>query len=391
MITIKKIDFVLRMIDKDDSGIYQTILTQIYGPDYLEQRPNTDVRESLLSFLKSRGYFSKFVENCLRKNKLLMKINNVSGVLTTLCSNMLAKVRRSKNEIGSDSNAMFTFDHDSLLNFGCYLLLRITIFFPLLIRNLYSSSLTRNLKALLSSFIESKLRVPIMEHEMSLIENFISSDSNSSGLVSRYNEKDPLANDANNFVVRTNAVIGEVLAIYNHQEDSKLSIKVSYPGNYPLSNVIVDFPNKIGMREEKFNKWKLQILILCNNITNSYNKESTSTSPSGVLNACIWWRNNLEKEFEGIEPCPICYSIIHISSNSTAKNSGASSSSLPSMQCQTCKNKFHSQCLKQWFQSSGKSKCVICQVTMMSNVQLSNNKILTHAILTFFKYLFISI
>ena len=34
---------------------------------------------------------------------------------------------------------------------------------------------------------------------------------------------------------------------------------------------------------------------------------------------------------------------------------------IPALVCRTCKNKFHSACLYKWFQTSGKSKCVLCQ------------------------------
>lgn len=61
-------------------------------------------------------------------------------------------------------------------------------------------------------------------------------------------------------------------------------------------------------------------------------------------------KRNLEKEFEGVEPCPICYCILH-----------PKTFSLPTLACPTCNNKFHSTCLYTWFKNSGKSKCVICQ------------------------------
>lgn len=69
-----------------------------------------------------------------------------------------------------------------------------------------------------------------------------------------------------------------------------------------------------------------------------------------IVDAVLMWKNNVEKELEGVEPCPICYSILH-----------PKTLNLPHLCCTTCNNKFHSTCLYQWFKSSGKSKCVICQ------------------------------
>ena len=46
------------------------------------------------------------------------------------------------------------------------------------------------------------------------------------------------------------------------------------------------------------------------------------------------WKKNVDKRFEGVEECMVCFSIIH-----------ASNYSLPTIACKTCKKKFHSACL----------------------------------------------
>ena len=62
------------------------------------------------------------------------------------------------------------------------------------------------------------------------------------------------------------------------------------------------------------------------------------------------WHQNVEKQFEGVEECPICYMIVH-----------ASTGHLPKQECKTCHNKFHAACLYKWFNSSQKSNCPLCQ------------------------------
>lgn len=62
------------------------------------------------------------------------------------------------------------------------------------------------------------------------------------------------------------------------------------------------------------------------------------------------WKSNFDKEFEGVEECPICYSVIHTANHS-----------LPRLACKTCKHKFHSACLYKWFSTSHKSTCPLCQ------------------------------
>ena len=67
------------------------------------------------------------------------------------------------------------------------------------------------------------------------------------------------------------------------------------------------------------------------------------------------WKQNVDQELHGVEPCPICYNTLH-----------PKTLSLPTLTCPTCKNKFHNSCLYKWFQTSGKSKCVICQSPFFS-------------------------
>lgn len=62
------------------------------------------------------------------------------------------------------------------------------------------------------------------------------------------------------------------------------------------------------------------------------------------------WKDNLDKELEGLDECAICYYVI----NST-------SGELPKLPCKTCKKKFHSSCIHRWFKSSNKSECPLCK------------------------------
>lgn len=50
-----------------------------------------------------------------------------------------------------------------------------------------------------------------------------------------------------------------------------------------------------------------------------------------IKDILVRWKDNLDKVFEGIEECPICYYVIH-----------SSTGELPKLSCKTCKYKFHS-------------------------------------------------
>ena len=69
-----------------------------------------------------------------------------------------------------------------------------------------------------------------------------------------------------------------------------------------------------------------------------------------ILGVLLLWKANYVKMFEGVAPCPICYSIVH-----------QDTFNLPRMVCKTCKNIFHTVCMKKLFKTSNKNKCPLCQ------------------------------
>uniref|UniRef100_A0A7N6B3K9 E3 ubiquitin-protein ligase listerin n=1 Tax=Anabas testudineus TaxID=64144 RepID=A0A7N6B3K9_ANATE len=80
--------------------------------------------------------------------------------------------------------------------------------------------------------------------------------------------------------------------------------------------------------------------------------KSSPSHNGSIMEGLALWKNNVDKRFEGIEDCMICFSVIH-----------GSNYSLPKKACRTCKKKFHSACLYKWFTSSNKSTCPLCRET----------------------------
>ena len=71
----------------------------------------------------------------------------------------------------------------------------------------------------------------------------------------------------------------------------------------------------------------------------------------GLGGAVALWRANVAKEFEGVEECMICYSVV-----------AASGGGLPRQACRTCAKRFHGSCLAKWFRSSARAAaCPHCQ------------------------------
>ncbi|CDF41326.1 unnamed protein product [Chondrus crispus] len=129
----------------------------------------------------------------------------------------------------------------------------------------------------------------------------------------------------------------EVWATYTFS-DVTLEIGMRLPDVFPLNIVEVEARSRIGMSEARWRKTLLGMTTLLRA------KDGT------LAEAVELWRRNLDKTFQGAEECPICYSVLHLTT-----------AALPRMQCRTCKNLFHSECLCKWFTKSNSSACPLCR------------------------------
>ena len=122
------------------------------------------------------------------------------------------------------------------------------------------------------------------------------------------------------------------------QDDFTLTVVIRLPPSFPFRSAEVDCSKTLGVPEKRWKRWSLQITLMLNNESGK------------VGDALMLWKENVDKEFEGVEPCPVCYSVLHVKTHK-----------LPELECKTCHNRFHFDCLTQWFRSSGKNACVLCQ------------------------------
>ncbi|KAI3810700.1 hypothetical protein L1987_20322 [Smallanthus sonchifolius] len=140
-----------------------------------------------------------------------------------------------------------------------------------------------------------------------------------------------------NFSVSVSKSANEVVATYT-KDESNMDLVVRLPSSYSLRPVDVECTRSLGISEVKQRKWLLSMISFVRN------------QNGGLAEAIRIWKSNFDKEFEGVEECPICYSVIHTSNHS-----------LPRRACRTCKHKFHAACLYKWFLTSNKSNCPLCQ------------------------------
>ena len=130
--------------------------------------------------------------------------------------------------------------------------------------------------------------------------------------------------------------------IYQLNEEIALTISVKIPPIFPLKKLEVNVKCNAQLNENKLFNIKMNL-----------NRTLNSSLENICDNLIIWSEDAKHLVVLNNEPCPICFYYV----NSTDK-------SLPSLECKTCKKKFHSFCIKEWFKSQaqlGKETCPMCR------------------------------
>ncbi|KAK1800486.1 hypothetical protein P4O66_005706 [Electrophorus voltai] len=121
--------------------------------------------------------------------------------------------------------------------------------------------------------------------------------------------------------VKARSATREVIATYS-VDDIFIELVIQLPQNYPLGSISVESGRRVGVAVQQWRNWMLQLSTYLTHQNGS------------IMEGLSLWKNNVEKRFEGVEDCMICFSVIH-----------GSNYSLPKKACRTCKKKFHSACL----------------------------------------------
>ncbi|XP_010606876.1 E3 ubiquitin-protein ligase listerin [Fukomys damarensis] len=141
----------------------------------------------------------------------------------------------------------------------------------------------------------------------------------------------------NGMTVKARATTREVMATYTI-EDIVIELIIQLPSNYPLGSISVESGKRVGVAVQQWRNWMLQLSTYLTHQNGS------------IMEGLALWKNNVDKRFEGVEDCMICFSVIH-----------GFNYSLPKKACRTCKNSFLFQ--YKWFTSSNKSTCPLCRET----------------------------
>ncbi|EEC72276.1 hypothetical protein OsI_05440 [Oryza sativa Indica Group] len=188
---------------------------------------------------------------------------------------------------------------------------------PSYVRTWFTSLRDRSLSSSIESFTRAWCSPPLLLDEFSQVKDSLYADDN--------------------FSVSVNRSAYEIVATYK-KEETGIDLVIRLPSCYPLRHVDVECTRSLGISEVKCRKWLLSLTAFVRN------------QNGAIAEAIHTWKSNFDKEFEGVEECPICYSILHTSNHS-----------LPRLACKTCRHKFHGACLYKWFSTSNKSTCPLCQ------------------------------
>ncbi|KAI1242343.1 hypothetical protein IHE44_0005877 [Lamprotornis superbus] len=115
----------------------------------------------------------------------------------------------------------------------------------------------------------------------------------------------------------TSKYVSNVLSsqeISSVQTSTQLFNGMTLPSNYPLGSITVESGKRVGVAVQQWRNWMLQLSTYLTHQNGS------------IMEGLSLWKNNVDKRFEGVEDCMICFSVIH-----------GSNYSLPKKACRTCK------------------------------------------------------
>lgn len=167
-----------------------------------------------------------------------------------------------------------------------------------------------------------------------LIEEEIRQINRSANLL---NSGSDLDEDQSSIKIKGMVSTREIVSTYKMKELS-MELVIQLPVNHPLGVVKVSSIKRLGVSENEWRNWLLQLTTYLTHQNGS------------IIQGLQIWKRNVDKKFSGVEECTICYSVIH-----------GTNYQLPKMKCRTCKHMFHSVCLYKWFESSSKSTCPLCR------------------------------
>ncbi|RLW03261.1 hypothetical protein DV515_00006535 [Chloebia gouldiae] len=103
----------------------------------------------------------------------------------------------------------------------------------------------------------------------------------------------------NGMTVKARSAAREVIATYS-VDDIFIELIIQLPSNYPLGSITVESGKRVGVAVQQWRNWMLQLSTYLTHQNGS------------IMEGLSLWKNNVDKRFEGVEDCMICFSVIHV-------------------------------------------------------------------------------
>lgn len=325
------------------------------GDISVTMEPNTDSYACTLSYLFVWDLVIQFIFNidkevghriihCLKKLGLIQRLlDNVFMLLPPLGERDSLKLRIESNDNNKDHVELNDQKSWSLSEFlksplsttvirpvneieltALHIYFSVAWHMPVTVRKWFNNNSNKRLCNLVSEYTVKHVSQVICSLEMETVQEKCQERANEDKM--------------RNLVIKARPTAKEVYAVYTRDE-FRMELTIKLPLNYPLGSVQVDGGKRVGVTDLKWRSWLLQLTTFL----------SHQNGP--ILDGIDLWRRNIDKRFEGIEKCMICFSILH------------SNYQLPKKKCQTCSKMFHNLCLYKWFETSGNSTCPLCRNT----------------------------
>ncbi|KAF2354865.1 Armadillo-type fold [Trinorchestia longiramus] len=325
---------VLIRVIKQCGTIVSTALEErpMFGEQVVVVLPHTDSHTYVLAYCLA--WYAAFTAllACPEDNRPLFASELRNGDLLPLLLTTLVKLippehqlpARCRGSRNTDTSSMLTVPLDLLLPqecgtsytvwwLSCQLYRQSLSLFPYWVRTWYHAQTKKNAD-IINTMTSLHFSPLVIAEELAAIREFRSSD----------------------VTVRVRSQ-REVVAVYRIEE-SDLELTLQLPRNLPLAPASMVHSEHSGVSTKLWEGWKNGL------------KTVLSYQNSPLIASLKVWKQNLDQKYQGVEPCYICYCIMHMTSRT-----------LPASQCRTCKKKFHSACLYQWFVTSPRLSCPLCR------------------------------
>nr|CCA21382.1 conserved hypothetical protein [Albugo laibachii Nc14] len=285
-------------------------------------------------------FFLQLFPTTLREPAISVESSQITSALTTFaaqknfletllteCAEFLAQVSRS-DLILNESTLLERWMESPEKSTASFITTQIgtQVFFqtamrlPCILRAWWNDQCSRSLRSWVTKFFIEHVTPALVRHELEAMERL----------------KDQNAWDPKEITVKGSRVSRRITATYV-KDDCVLEMVLQIPDCYPLYSVDVACGKRVGVSEDRWRRGVLHIVQTC-------------AQNGALMDAVMLWKRNVDQEFQGVVPCPICYWILY-----------PKTMAFPNLTCKTCKTTYHKGCLYKWFMQSGKSVCTICQ------------------------------